>query len=357
MLSLCDEAHTNAVFNKASALKLGFLASSLRLRLILRTNTISSCLLVKVDYSSVQRETDRPRTNVFNTSFHTADEAPGLERPSDLPYSFKRWLPLIMDSRKLPMSSAQKIAFSRAEARLLLNAAEGSIQSGTVNRMYAEDLEEEILPMLRRLEFPPEGLFMRLNACSAKDGVQQVPGRSSLHSAEEVVLLLVTSTRARNALANDLDRGTGSFELYFLPFDEQMSSASEYRVFCPPRGHRISAISQYQWHKPWKFAECAEGEHRKILRQILNGCEDIRKLILGELDAKDETDMLLLDQGFSFDVLFEDSGCCKLVELNVFGVRSGCGSCLFQWINDRDVLYGAVHDEVEFRVTMWQSSR
>jgi len=62
-------------------------------------------------------------------------------------------------------------------------------------------------------------------------------------------------------------------------------------------------------------------------------------------------DKLLLEQGFSFDLFYkEETERCELVELNTFGVRSACGSCLFQWVKDRKVLYG--EEEGEFRVSV-----
>jgi hypothetical protein len=86
---------------------------------------------------------------------------------------------------------------------------------------------------------------------------------------------------------------------------------------------------------------------------ISNGSEAIRAQIVAELKESDRMDELLRRQGFSFDVLFnEHSRTCDLVELNVFGVRSACGSCLFQWVKDREVLYSSAPEMAQFRVTM-----
>lgn len=77
--------------------------------------------------------------------------------------------------------------------------------------------------------------------------------------------------------------------------------------------------------------------------------ERIRGLILDDLDES-EMDRLLVEQGFSFDLLFdEERNACELVELNGFGARSSCGSCLFQWVRDREQLYRG--EDMEFRVT------
>ena len=82
------------------------------------------------------------------------------------------------------------------------------------------------------------------------------------------------------------------------------------------------------------------------------GVENARRLILDEVGKGERVeDKLMLEQGFSFDLFYEEeTGRCELVELNTFGVRSACGSCLFQWVEDRKVLYG--EGEAEFRVSV-----
>ncbi|KAI1771514.1 hypothetical protein F4818DRAFT_206033 [Hypoxylon cercidicola] len=302
----------------------------------------------------------------FNTSFHPESDEPNTPIPTELPYSFKRWLPLVMRSRGLLPSDSQAIAFPRPKALLLLSVANSSIPAGYVNRIYREEVEEEIVPILQRLEFPPGGLFMRLEACSPKDGVQLVPGQLPLSSVDDVILRLVTSSRARNALANTLDpepdpvtglrTSPDEFELFFLPFNDRMKAAREYRVFCPPVDSladiHISAISQYEWHKPWLFALKSEDEAHRIANAITNQCNDILAEITNELKTPNKTNHYIRAQGLTFDVLFdEETGACQLIELNVFGVRSACGSCLFQWKIDKDVLYAGGESEVEFRVT------
>ena len=53
-----------------------------------------------------------------------------------------------------------------------------------------------------------------------------------------------------------------------------------------------------------------------------------------------ERDDIIYTRGFSFDVLNTAGGkSFLLVELNSFGVRGACGSCLFQWITDQEILH------------------
>ncbi|KAF5504734.1 hypothetical protein CGCF413_v004397 [Colletotrichum fructicola] len=200
----------------------------------------------------------------------------------------------------------------------------------------AEDLHDEIAPALSTLHFPPEGFFVRLDACSPKDGAHKVPGKISLHSVNEIILRLVTSGRCRAALEDCLD-SMKTVELFFLPFDPRMASERD----------------QYRWHKPWRFATSPEGAQNAIIRRICQQAEHIRQQILADLKSEDENDRIMMAQGMSFDLLYDkDTRTVELVELNPFGVRSPCGSCLFQWIRDREVLYDENEKEtVEFRVS------
>lgn len=320
---------------------------------------------VKVPYTTVKHDID---TNIqpkhFNTAFHTEEEAPGFERPSEAPYSFKRWLPIILKSRNLPSSALQVIRLTVSQTRLLIQACDASIPKGSINLLLAEDVEDVIEPAFSELVFPAEGLFMRLDACSPKDSVQQVPGQVEVRSVKEVVLRLVTSLRCRNALVKTLesiderfDEGSdkAAAEIYFLPFNSRMMSEREYRVFCPPGGQAITGISQYRWHKEWMFNDRSDEEQEQVVERIVEGARELHKAICGDVDSRRRMDDLLLKQGFSFDVFYdEEHDTCELVELNVFGIRSGCGSCLFQWVDDRAQLYGEESGgrRLEFRVTM-----
>ncbi|KAK4179578.1 hypothetical protein QBC36DRAFT_70526 [Triangularia setosa] len=309
----------------------------------------------RIDYCEVQRALKTPDQTDFNTSFHSAEEAPDLIRPSESPISFKRWLPVILSLRNTPSSAplVQIVTLSKSQARLLLRTAEGSLQTGSLNRMYAEDIADEINPVLEsQLVFPPEGLFLRLAACSPKDGAQLIRGKIAMTTVEEVILRLVTSVRARNALFNSLEAGDETFDLFFLPFDDRMGSDQEYRVFCPPGGRKITAISQYEWHKEWRYSLQEDDVRKHTVHTMMSGITAVHQRILGDLDEENKLDNLFLQQGFSFDIFFDETTeICELVELNGFGARSSCGSCLFQWVKDREQLYGGTED-MEFRVAI-----
>ncbi|KAK3302797.1 uncharacterized protein B0T15DRAFT_562857 [Chaetomium strumarium] len=161
---------------------------------------------------------------------------------------------------------------------------------------------------------------------------------------EDVLLKLVTSAWARNALVHFLDsvddeeEDENGFGLFFLSFDARMASDREYRVFC----------------RSGDDAGGGEAAHERVVRRVREAAEEVRGLILAEVAkgvTKEKEHALLLEQGFFFDLFYdEETDACSLVELNTFGVRSACGSCLFQWVEGREVLYG--EEEAQFRVSV-----
>lgn len=304
-----------------------------------------------IDYAAVQADTEFGLSTKFNTNFHTVAEAPGFPIPTNTPYSFERWLPLILSSRGLSESSVQIVALSRPQVIVLLHASEAAVHTRVLSRSYAEDIEEEVYPAFSKLIFPPGGLFVRTADCSPKDGVQSTPGVMAMHSVEEVILRVTTSLRTWSTFNNFVNNGYSELKFFFLPFDTDMQTEREYRVFCAPDTMQITAISQYRWHKPWLFAKNNAEERQSAAETIMAGARDIHGKILKDIGAHEKDD-LARSQGFTFDMLYnEQKETYQLIELNTFGVRSACGSCLFHWLKDQDVLYG-VDGDVEFRVTI-----
>src|SRR3569833_789258 len=154
-----------------------------------------------VDFQEVRRDLDSvpPSTNI-NTNFLTESEAPILPTPLDSPYSFDRWLPLILQSRGLDASDLQVISLSRKLVSVLVHASAASVHTREHKHANAEDHQEEDTSAHDTLVFPPEGLFMRLGACSPKDGAHPTPGHLALHRVADLLLRLTTSLRALNCI-------------------------------------------------------------------------------------------------------------------------------------------------------------
>ncbi|EXF76446.1 hypothetical protein CFIO01_11833 [Colletotrichum fioriniae PJ7] len=157
-----------------------------------------------------------------------------------------------------------------------------------------EDLADAVAPAFAHLRFPPGGLFVRLDDCSPKDGGQTIPGRKSLHTIDDIILRIVTSSRCQVALEVWV-KGQGPVELFFLPFDGRMAAEREYRVFCRPKDCRVTGISQYRWHKPWKFSKRSGLEQDQHIEMICKGSQIIRDSIMANLEQTDPTDGLMQD--------------------------------------------------------------
>ncbi|KAH8590839.1 hypothetical protein B0O99DRAFT_633629 [Bisporella sp. PMI_857] len=290
----------------------------------------------------------------YNSSFHKEQDAPGLTAPTEEPTRFSPWLDLIARSRGIDRDQIQRVALTQRQGQLLFAASSSTVHTHVLNRTYVEELADEILPSFSHLVFPPSGLFLRLDACSPKDGKN---GTQPLRNVDDVVLRITSSFRARNAIDGALKRTEKSgqdegINFYFLPFNDKMSTAHEYRVFCAPPNGSITAVSQYKWHtRSVLQGRFSDREIDAILVDILKEIRRVHGEILEEIDAS-KMGTLLLTQGFSFDVMYdEDAQKGYLIELNTFGARSGCGSCLYHWIRDMDTLYGT-EDDVEFRISV-----
>ena len=159
--------------------------------------------------------------------------------------------------------------------------------------------------------------------------------------------------------------------VYLLPFRPEMDSRREWRVFCPPPAAgeevgsgvgRVVAVSQYSWHQPWQPAgqDVVEEGWRDMVKRtaerVLKGVTRVHGLLVEHaerLKREEERAWVMermVEEGFTFDV-FDTREEVQLVEVNPFGAMSGCGSCLFHWIRDAEVLYGR-RKEVEFRVAV-----
>ncbi|KAF6809730.1 hypothetical protein CMUS01_13620 [Colletotrichum musicola] len=293
----------------------------------------------KIDFAEVQADKKNWTTTQFNTSCHTQAEAPDKSPATEEPYSYSKWLPVILRSRGLPAFACQRITLTSLQVNVLIEACNASIQIGRINLSVAEDLNDQIAPAFSQLVFPPEGLFVRLNVCSPKDGAQKVPGKVSLHTIEEIILRLVTSCRCRSALERCVAAGT-PVELFFMPFDRRLSPDKEYHVFSRPEDLRITGISQYRWHEPWRYVNQSEDQQREIMQTICSAADDFVSQIYYHTETNADLAFQFLKQGVSFDLFYDElSKEVEMVELNPFGIRSPSGSCLFHWVKDRRILY------------------
>ncbi|MCJ1397663.1 hypothetical protein MMC11_000859 [Xylographa trunciseda] len=263
----------------------------------------------------------------FNSAFHTSTEVPtGEERATFEPTYYGSWLPLITTTAGRDIHDVVVVDINNLYADVLVNASKAAIVTG--HPWIRARGADRPLPEVGPETCPEEGWFLRLEGVSPKDGIGGVRPRRTLL---EILLTLTTSLRASTAIKYQLDRQQ-PVRLYLIPFNKLMDTSREFRIFCPPGGH-IAAISQYKWFRGTTWTD-------EKVKHIGNGAQHLYHLIMSQdSTSRDE----IRKTGFVFDMLYAPgySHVFQLVELNLFGALTGCGSCLFHWIRDRDILYAA----------------
>ena len=339
-------------------------------------------------------------TTKFNTHFHThaeiASAIPVLQHhPSkhvypDLTAShFGHWIDLVASSQGF--HEWHKITLPATLVQELFDA--NTIWTLTGNAIKPDAMED----LLARFpKWTCHGIgtqavfdgqkewFLRLDSCSTKDAIGEggVRYSSSIRTVADALQRICASKRAIRALEDLLlEESPGLASLFFIPYNRHMDTVREFRVFCPPvwslsalsnqliqkhhddaptKGQstdgqplgRITAISQYRWHPPYHRPSlpAAQADAEKALAAATSIHSQIQTYAatMSRLTGVQEK---LLNEGFVFDIFESLNGSMQLLEINPFGAMSGCGSCLFQWIVDARLLYGAL-DEVEVRLTM-----
>lgn len=192
--------------------------------------------------------------------------------------------------------------------------------------------------------------FTRLNDCSPKDSEKQT---LPITSIIELILCLSTSNRARGDFEAHI-QDDKPIHLFLHPWDVTMNQSVEFRCFVPPwksESCRIVAISQYHWYLPFPSDDFTP---RLVIDLAVKfATASLQDILATAFDKGIYADLKYW--GFSFDIVVKNvSGAgenVEVVEVNPFGARSGCGSCLFHWERDGSVLYGG-REGVEVRIVI-----
>ncbi|KAL8834498.1 MAG: hypothetical protein Q9170_003733 [Blastenia crenularia] len=264
------------------------------------------------------------------------------------------WLDLVMKSQGLYSSDVHKIELSRsflAQCLVMSRAAAimGQLPSNAEDLEFlAESFPKETVKGIDVDQLlQTQRLFVRLDTTSLKDTLQ---GSGSVKSSKDIWTRLATSARGAagiEALVND--PGRRPVCLYLIKWDDNMRTDLEYRVFCVPRKGKISAISQYKWHAQWYHAHESLEKQYEIAQRVYDNAKTIHQQIMLHPAMTEQ----MKNRGFVFDIVENptDSNATRLIELNDFGAMTGCGSCLFHWLKDAEILYG-LEEAVEIRVAV-----
>lgn len=306
-------------------------------------------------------ETDR-----FNTRHHSYEEISSIipettelrhVKPDLVPGFFKHWVSLIMSSQGVRDKEWHVFEFPRFLMGEITDSCSVWCARGGLNYEIVKDLIE-LFPKKTRGGVPTEEVFkeqrkwfLRFDFCSAKDSAAR---SSVVQTVADIINRACTSLRVAQSLRDMLDDERDPFQkanVFLVPFNPAMHPSREFRVFCPPRIGRISAISQYRWHE--RSTTNNLEDVAKSAERIYEGSVNIYAQITRHAERLEDVSVLekMRSEGFTFDVLETPAGEIQLVEINPFGAMSGCGSCLFHWLEDAMVLYGW-QERVEVRVAL-----
>ena len=230
--------------------------------------------------------------------------------------------------RPVPVEVAFELGV--AECEILAKAAQVGILTKEYPMLYQDELQL-VEDKLQPLPAPP--YFARLSRCSTKGGKG---GVGPFHTARQIVAALVTSYRCMSVFER-----LEPFGLYLLPFRPHFDCDKEFRVFV--HNHKMTAISQYN-----EAEDCCWGRQSDADMQQL--AKHAAVLLDNTLKEAAELNVALPDC-FTFDIFChaDQNFAVELIELNSFGAQMAAGSCLFDWIQDYDILYG-LSDVLELRL-------
>lgn len=194
--------------------------------------------------------------------------------------------------------------------------------------------EEELIALEEKINekiTSTEGLFVRINQCSTKDGMY---GVNPVFTAREIVNGIITSHRCFYNLKNYTENN-----IFIVPWDKNWhENGHEWRVFCF-KG-KITAISQ---HNLLSIYSLSLEDCETLIPKITKFCQSVISS-MREKVPENEGNWVIDVVSFSKEKNIE------LVELNTFGAELPAGSALFDWNKDYEQLYGKT-DFIEMRIT------
>lgn len=209
-------------------------------------------------------------------------------------------------------------------------------------------------------------IFCRTNECSMKHSTSYKV--RPFRNGADIMDQLLRDRRLISWLSMDKCNIT-STTLYLSDFDTSFQSKNEYRVFIW-KG-RVTGISQYRWFETPETEYHTEQDALRICADIVEFIEGADGLInhlraerrnkknkvlmrmrteISAAEAAETNEAVNVAEHVGHDdkddheiVLVADvvhtHGTVYLVEINLFGGETGCGSSLFHWKRDEHILY------------------
>ena len=220
--------------------------------------------------------------------------------------------------------------FTLQESNYLKQSCQIGILTGKWPKLY----DEELTQIMERLQkhWLDGRYFIRFDSASPKDGEGNFP----ITNPKDLIMLLITSQRSLASLSS------GYRKLYFMEFNPEFDSKKEVRVFV--KDNKVTCISQYHWDEPCYFSKLNDDQLMILAKNIINEVElNLIPLITNKININN----------FTVDYLVKEDLTLKIIELNSFGYWLAAGSCLFNWIIDRNILYDKMNEQnVYFRISV-----
>lgn len=227
---------------------------------------------------------------------------------------YTKWIHLI------PHDDHIIIRLTKYEQQVLRDACEVGIIAHRMSKLHEEELVE-ISERVDNFISGNEPYFLRIDACSPKD----CPYDGPVFSGLDIVKRISTSWRCHNSLKYD-----DEINIILKPWRSEIDIGREFRVFVCNK--RVTAISQYDSYNNHGWEQDKDMIHDIVYKTI---------------SLYDNTNYFY--DNCVMDIYVNVQNDVELIEFNSFGMEMASGSALFEWVKDRNQLYGLT-DYIEVRI-------
>lgn len=238
--------------------------------------------------------------------------------------------------------STNYVVINLPSARWMTNAFGIGAMTGIFSNLYEEDLEDYI----KKYEtsfikdyLDKHDIFIRGETVSLKQGMHGVGPYKSL---KQIVESLVTTTAGHSILdTRDPQQNTDkSIKLYLMNWVD-IIEFQEFRVFV--KDNKITAISQQSLYRKNTILNSMNEDDKRII---------VEKWVKIITEYFDQVIVKKIDHVSSYciDIAILKNDVPYFIEINSFGAEYASGSSLFEWVKDREILYGE-KEELHFRYT------
>lgn len=215
--------------------------------------------------------------------------------------------------------------------------------TGTFSKLYEEDLDDYVekyeTPFIKDY-LDKNDVFIRGESVSLKQGMH---GVGPYRSLRQIVESMVTASSGHSVFdsRDTLQTSDKMIKLYLMRWVD-IIEFQEFRVFVKDR--KITAISQQSLYRRNTILENLSEEERTIIIErwthiITNYFSEV---IVNKLSHVSD---------YCIDIAILKDDIPYFIEINSFGMEYASGSSLFEWVTDKDILYGE-KPGIYFRYTL-----